>query len=42
MYASKTDKTRQRDLKNLLGTGLVVLDKAGHLRPSFAADKCPK
>ena len=42
MYASKTDKTRQRDLKNLLGTGLVVLDKAGHLRPIFAADKCPK
>ena len=38
MYASKIDKTRQRDLKNLLETGLVVLDKAGHLRPMFAVD----
>ena len=38
MYASKTDKTRQRDLKNLLETGLVVLDKTGQLRPMFALD----
>ena len=42
MYASKTDKTRQRDLTKLRETGLVVLDKAGHLRPIFAADKRPK
>jgi Fic family protein len=41
MYASKTDKTRQRDLRKLLDTKLIVLDNDGVLWPKFAADPEP-
>lgn len=38
MYSSRTDKTRQRDLKNLLDTNLIVLDEQGQLWPFFASE----
>lgn len=37
MYSRKTDKTRQRDLKKLLETGLLKLDPQYQLWPTFAA-----
>lgn len=39
MYLNKTDKTRQRDMRRLLDSGLIRQDDKGRLWPGFVRDK---